>query len=213
MFITILLLYSMSKELPFFYEISPTVQNYDWGAQSENSYLRNFVKKKYSFLLQDKPMAELWMGAHQKSPSLVLNSKLQGKEDLLTLINNDPIHFLGRKVAKHYNNKLPFLFKLLDIEKPLSVQAHPDKHLAQLLHKQNPTLYPDENHKPELAICLKDFIALVGFRNQEEILHLYLNTPLKELGEVNVDSDLVKVIYSKIMLSESEVLKKITNQF
>lgn len=53
--------------------------------------------------------------------------------------------------------------------KALSIQAHPDKELAKWLHLQNPILYPDSNHKPEVAIALTRFEALCGFRPIEQI--------------------------------------------
>lgn len=39
---------------------------------------------------------------------------------------------------------LPFLFKVLSIEKALSIQTHPDKKTAELLHKELPNIYKGE---------------------------------------------------------------------
>jgi mannose-6-phosphate isomerase len=39
----------------------------------------------------------------------------------------------------------------------LSIQAHPDKENARRLHAEDPQHYPDDNHKPELAIALTPF--------------------------------------------------------
>lgn len=39
---------------------------------------------------------------------------------------------------------LPFLFKVLSIGTALSIQAHPDKPLAQRLHKERPDVYKGE---------------------------------------------------------------------
>lgn len=49
------------------------------------------------------------------------------------------------------------------MEKALSIQAHPDKYLAAILHKQQPEVYKDGNHKPEMALALTEFEALCGF--------------------------------------------------
>ena len=38
------------------------------------------------------------------------------------------------------------------------------------LHKENPAEYPDDNHKPEMAIALTPFKALCGFRPTREIV-------------------------------------------
>ncbi len=58
----------------------------------------------------------------------------------------------------------------------MSIQAHPDKSLAAELFKKYPKIYKDSNHKPEMAIALTEFEALVGFRPISEIqnhLNLY----------------------------------------
>ncbi|KFG34100.1 phosphomannose isomerase type I protein [Toxoplasma gondii GAB2-2007-GAL-DOM2] len=74
-------------------------------------------------------------------------------------------------------NKLPFLFKVLSVKKPLSIQSHPDRQLAEILHRQHPQHFPDTNHKPELAIAVGPFEALCGFRAVEEIVLFILHTP------------------------------------
>lgn len=48
----------------------------------------------------------------------------------------------------------------------LSIQAHPNKATAEKLHKENPALYKDANHKPELAIALTPLTLLVGFKTE-----------------------------------------------
>ena len=51
--------------------------------------------------------------------------------------------------------------------KALSIQAHPDKNLAKKLHEENPSVYKDGNHKPEMALALTEFHALCGFVSLE----------------------------------------------
>lgn len=48
---------------------------------------------------------------------------------------------------------------------PGSAQA-----LAARLHARFPQHYPDDNHKPEMAIALSRFQGLCGFRPLEQIL-------------------------------------------
>jgi mannose-6-phosphate isomerase len=107
-----------------------------------------------------KPYAELWMGTHPNAPSL-----LTSNQELKTIINNETC---TESIMKKYND-LPFLFKVLSIRKALSIQAHPDKVLAQKLHSTRPDLYKDPNHKPEMAIALTDFEAFINFRPLNEI--------------------------------------------
>ncbi|KAJ1563661.1 Mannose-6-phosphate isomerase, partial [Cladochytrium tenue] len=78
--------------------------------------------------------------------------------------------------------ELPFLFKVLSIRKALSIQAHPDKALAARLHAERPGVYKDGNHKPEMALALTPFEALIGFRPLREI-HAHL-TRFPELAAV-----------------------------
>ena len=73
--------------------------------------------------------------------------------------------------------QLPYLVKVLSVAKALSIQAHPDKALARLLHKDNPKAYKDANHKPEMAIALTPFEAMCGFRPVHEIDHFLTTIP------------------------------------
>ena len=78
--------------------------------------------------------------------------------------------------------ELPFLSKVLSVETALSIQAHPDKKLAEYLYKTKPELYKDDNHKPEMAYALTPFTAMCGFRRAEAIVqHLHDCTFLREL--------------------------------
>ncbi|BHF79545.1 hypothetical protein SprV_0702266600 [Sparganum proliferum] len=113
-----------------------------------------------------KPYAELWMGTHPSGPSKFAD---QSSENLADYINKDT-SVLGTESVKLFGKTLPFLFKVLSVNKALSIQAHPNKKLAEKLHADHPDVYKDDNHKPELAIALSDFEALLCFRPLEEIL-------------------------------------------
>lgn len=62
------------------------------------------------------------------------------------------------------------MFKVLSVNTALSIQAHPHKELAEKLHREQPAMYKDPNHKPEMAIALTEFLAMCGFRPIAEIL-------------------------------------------
>lgn len=64
---------------------------------------------------------------------------------------------------------LPYLFKILSVAKALSIQAHPDRARAAVLHAAFPDQYKDDNHKPEMAVALTPFEAMCGFRAPHEI--------------------------------------------
>jgi mannose-6-phosphate isomerase len=63
--------------------------------------------------------------------------------------------------------------KVLSIGKALSIQAHPNKKLAEQLHARDSKNYPDDNHKPEMTIAITPFDGLCGFRPLAEISHFF----------------------------------------
>ena len=150
------------------------VQAYAWGSRTE---LQGLLGQTNS---QDKPMAELWMGAHPKAPSKVLIDG--GWKSLVEVIERDPASVLGKGSAEKFSNRLPFLFKVIAADKPLSIQVHPNREQAQAGFKREESLgiplsaphrnYKDESHKPELLCALTSFKALKGFRNILDILGL-----------------------------------------
>lgn len=79
------------------------------------------------------------MGTHPSSPSHILPSN----EALSEYLAAHP-ELIGDSVNKHFdsfNGNLPFLFKVLSIEKALSIQSHPDKKTAEKLHAEHPKIY------------------------------------------------------------------------
>jgi mannose-6-phosphate isomerase len=146
--------------------IQPKLQNYEWGKKGRSSKVAQLASKgNCEPTIEERPYAELWMGTHPTAPSV-----LAGGEPLKSVLDSNT---LGNDIYQKYGD-LPFLFKVLSIETALSIQAHPDKQLAQRLFTQFPNIYKDANHKPEMAIALTDFEAFIGFRPLEEIA-VFLN--------------------------------------
>jgi mannose-6-phosphate isomerase len=150
------------------------VQEYAWGS---NTAIQELLGKPVP---SDRPMAEMWMGAHPKAPSKVLIE--QQWQPLDQVIAGSPESILGKRVAEKFANKLPFLFKVLAVSSPLSVQVHPnleqaregfarENHLHIPIDAPNRN-YRDDNHKPELLLAVTYFTGLRGFRRVEEILGL-----------------------------------------
>lgn len=84
-------------------------------------------------------LPQLWMGTHVKSPSGVVGSSL----NLPAVLAANP-HLIGDEVSNKFptsQGNLPFLFKVLSINKSLSIQTHPDKKTAELLHARQPAVY------------------------------------------------------------------------
>jgi mannose-6-phosphate isomerase len=149
------------------------VQHYAWGSTTA---IQALLGEK----AQDEPAAELWMGAHPSAPSEV---KIKGKWIALNkAIQANPDAILGARVAEKFSNKLPFLFKVLAADRPLSIQVHPnltrsregfERENARGIPISAPDRnYHDENHKPEILCALSRFHGLKGFRPIPEILAL-----------------------------------------
>jgi mannose-6-phosphate isomerase len=149
------------------------IQNYAWGSRTAIASLLGASAPS------SEPEAELWMGAHPKAPSLVL----PGREALSQLIEREPEPMLGAALIARFGKRLPFLFKVLAAETPLSLQAHPTLEQAQAGFAAEEARgvaldsasrnYKDSNHKPELLCALTPFSALCGFRQIEDTLALF----------------------------------------
>ena len=100
-----------------------------------------------------EPYAELWMGSHVSGPSVAAKTG----EPLNRWLERNPMA-LGKEVLKEHGSSLPFLFKVLSIQKSLSIQSHPDKALAEQLHCDRPHVYKDPNHKPEIALAVRTLL-------------------------------------------------------
>ena len=128
------------------------------------------------------------MGTHVRGPATISHPK-EYAGILLSDWLKDNQWALGEDVASRFGGELPFLFKVLSINKALSIQAHPTKSHAEKLHRTAPDLYRDPNHKPELVVALRDFEGLCGFRPYDEIVKFLEEVPeLRALaGEQNYE--------------------------
>ncbi|WP_171998463.1 mannose-6-phosphate isomerase [Cronobacter sp. JZ38] len=151
-----------------------SVQNYAWGSKTALTELYGVENP------DGLPMAELWMGAHPKSSSQVQDA--QGNiRALRDVIDADKTALLGEQVAARFG-ELPFLFKVLCADQPLSIQVHPNKQASEEgFARENAAgipldaaerNYKDPNHKPELVFALTPFLAMNAFREFSEIVSL-----------------------------------------
>jgi len=149
-------------------ELKCQVQKYAWGKVGTKSLAAEFAAsgRPDDFCVDGTaPYAELWMGTHPNGPSVL---KGIDSPTLADFIAKNP-SMLGEESRKIFGDQLPFLFKVLSVNKALSIQAHPNKKHAEQLHKDHPDIYKDPNHKPEMAIALTDFEGLCGFRPLSQI--------------------------------------------
>jgi mannose-6-phosphate isomerase len=91
--------------------------------------------------------------------------------------------------------ELPYLFKVLSIAKPLSIQVHPSKGQAEALNQKAPELYPDNNYKPEMCIARGKLRLFFGLRPPEEVSTVLSTTPelLSIVGEGDIRSQLLNL--------------------
>ena len=161
------------------YQIEGRIQNYAWGGHEFIPELLGLQPEPHT------PYAEYWLGAHAKAPSTIVLED-DSPVHLDRFIADDPHRTLGQRVARRYG-RLPYLFKVLDVEKPLSIQVHPTKPEAEAGFERESKLgiplnspkrnYKDDNHKPELMVALGDFWLLHGFLPEAELAGVLRDVP------------------------------------
>ena len=146
------------------YKLQGIHRHYEWGG---NAFIPQLMHVDNAI---GKPFAEYWMGAHPSAPAMVETA--QGLMALDQMIQENKVAFLGAKTADQFG-ALPYLFKILDVEKMLSIQVHPSKENAKKGFSKEQQAgvpidasnrnYKDQNHKPEVMVALSDFWLLHGF--------------------------------------------------
>ncbi|HDQ44211.1 MAG TPA: mannose-6-phosphate isomerase, class I [bacterium] len=146
------------------YRLENAIRHYAWGTRNRDAFIPRLIGKQAE---PDTPYAELWIGAHPAAPSHLVTE--EGRIPLDRAIASDPESILGESVVRRFGPTLPFLLKVLSAGEPLSIQAHPDKRRARILHARDPAHYPDGNYKPEIAVALDGLTALAGFKPPREM--------------------------------------------
>lgn len=189
------------------YKLTGSLQHYVWGGKN---YLPSFLGLKPE---SQQYYAEWWLGAHTSSPSIL---EIEGQlQPLNKFLNQNPTA-LGEQSLQSFGQELPYLLKILDVEKPLSIQLHPTKQQAELgFAKENAQgidlkdpkrTYKDNNHKPEMMIALSDFWLLHGFKTKEKILATLAARPsLAPLAEKLATQNL-REFYADIMQASQQQL-------
>ncbi|XP_076323686.1 mannose phosphate isomerase isoform X2 [Tachypleus tridentatus] len=202
---------------PRVFQLKCPVQKYAWGKLGLNSEVAQLKKSAdTTFSVEEcETYAELWMGTHPSGPATIINNPTLEGTLLKDWIIKHP-ESIGQKVEDKFGPDLPFLFKVLSVNKALSIQAHPTKEHAERLHQLMPDKYPDPNHKPEMTIALTPFEALCGFRPLSEIKMFFEVVPeLKAVvGEVAAElisaesRQTLKNCFTSLMTCPEESFKK-----
>ena len=169
--------------------------DYAWGS-------KDLIPDYFGIEATGKPMAEIWFGTHDGSPT-----KVSGLEISL----HDLLSAQGRA------DRLPFLLKILAAGAPLSIQAHPNPEQALAgFAKENAAgieisaanrNYKDDRAKPEMIVALtKSFEALVGFADPRLVIEKFA-----ELLEATESAKLKSVLKRWIIwLAEPDGIAKVT---
>ncbi|KAK8887084.1 hypothetical protein M9Y10_038120 [Tritrichomonas musculus] len=139
------------------------VMNYAWGKIGKNSLVYQFAAHNQKDLNENSPYAEFWMGDHPNAPSICAGGKR--------------ISTVLKEVGNDSEKNLSFLFKILSIQTPLSLQCHPNLSDAINLHRKDPAHYPDPNHKPECGFFLTKTSLLFGVREYSQIVNFFQKIP------------------------------------
>lgn len=131
--------------------VTGVVQHYAWGA---HDWLPRFLGLEPD----GRPWAEWWLGTHPRGPARLAD---------------------GTALAD-VTGPLPYLLKVLAVDAPLSMQAHPD--VARARDGFDRGVYPDDRAKPELLVALTEFEALCGIRPAAASVSLLTEIGLDELA-------------------------------
>ncbi|XRQ13446.1 mannose-6-phosphate isomerase, class I [Actinomadura welshii] len=158
--------------------LTTPIRPYDWGS-------RTALPELLGTEPTGRPQAELWAGAHPAAPSTVHGTPLHD------LIDADPAGMLGGPSMERFGPALPYLLKVLAVEKPLSLQVHPTMAQAAagfaaeeergIPLDHSTRAYKDPYHKPEMVCALTDFHGLCGFRDPAETADLLESLAVPEL--------------------------------
>lgn len=150
------------------FSLKNQIQNYAWGSREILGRMRGVP------VPTEQPEAEVWVGAHPAAPS---RATVDGAESPLNeLIVENPSRFLRPDRTSDW---FPFLFKILAIDAPLSIQLHPtpEQAIAGFEDEQARGIaidapyrnYKDRYSKPETVIALSPMRVLTGVRPVEQL--------------------------------------------
>src|SRR5215831_8471630 len=169
--------------------LEPTLQRYAWGSRTAIAELQGRPAPT------PQPEAELWIGAHPSAPSGLERAGVRTTLD--TVIAADPVGELGATCAARFGGRLPFLLKVLAVEKALSIQVHPSRGQAEagfraetergLAPGDKARNYVDDWPKPEILCAITPFEMLAGVRATADAAALFGALRVRELAPLAAD--------------------------
>ena len=147
-------------------KLKPCLKNYEWG-----KYRTQSLAAKFDQDCTYEKVAEAWWGSHLSGPAFFENTTSHNIKALIPL------------------QDVPYLLKTISVDRPLSLQVHPNSQNAVVLHTQQPHIYPDAHPKPEVAIAITQFRALCGFLPDETIRNNLAEFPEFAFLAGGIDTD------------------------
>ncbi|MFC6276269.1 mannose-6-phosphate isomerase, class I [Psittacicella hinzii] len=187
------------------FPLSGIIKDYDWGG-------KKYIAQQLG--MPSQTIAEVWYGTHPAGVSTLTipgdlveacsnrfytkhpeqtRVKINPDEDYQIYLNYNVAYgqpLLQNQPANAQPEGLPFLMKMLDVARPLSIQIHPTKQQAEMgfeaedkaginLRSKTRT-FVDRNHKPEFALALTDMYLLHGMDSKENVLAKLAGKPALE---------------------------------
>jgi len=167
--------------------------DYAWGSTT-------LISDYFGIPATGAPMAEIWFGTHDGSPTKVVGLD----SSLHTLLD-----------AQGRSSRLPFLLKILAAGAPLSIQAHPNpeqaiegfarENAAGIPISASHRNYKDDLAKPEQIVALSEsFDALVGFADPRVVIEKF--EELQEVASTELKTLLTKWVS---WLGEQDGIRKV----
>jgi len=167
--------------------------DYAWGSTT-------LISDYFGIPATGEPMAEIWFGTHDGSPTKVVGLD----SSLHTLLD-----------AQGRSSRLPFLLKILAAGAPLSIQAHPNpeqaiegfarENAAGIPISASHRNYKDDLAKPEQIVALSEsFDALVGFADPRVVMEKF--EELQEVASIELKTLLTKWVS---WLGEPDGIRKV----
>lgn len=163
-------------EVPL-YPIQAVPKRYAWGSTTRLQAMFHLPHSE----LQGQRLAEMWFSGHPQSPSALIMPD-GSKSNLLTAIHDDPVAMVGEESSQEFGPVIPYLFKIIAAEIPLSLQVHPVDFEARAGFNRENDLgialdapersFKDSLAKNEMLVALEPFSASVGFAPILEQLRL-----------------------------------------
>ncbi|MDR1926333.1 MAG: class I mannose-6-phosphate isomerase [Endomicrobium sp.] len=112
------------KVYPF--KFVPVLKEIIWGGSKLKSY--------YNKQTLSDSVGESWeLSGINDSVSIISNGKFKGSS-LTEILKINAVEIMGEGLAKKFGTEFPLLVKLIDAQKDLSVQVHPNDELAKKRH-------------------------------------------------------------------------------